>query len=46
MIRFVGRCIVLAACLWAFLFRWEAFDIVYGWNFFAKFTPFHVLWGI
>ena len=46
MSRFIGRCFVLAACLWVFLFRREAFDILYGWNFFRRFTPFHLLWGI
>ena len=46
MIRFVGRCAILAVCLWAFIFHRDAFDIVQGWNFFRGFSPFHLLWGI
>jgi hypothetical protein len=46
MARFIGRCIILALCLWAYFFRRDAFAILHGWNFFRAFSPFHLLWGI
>ena len=46
MARFAGRCAILALCIWAYIFRRDAFDIVHGWNFFRSFSPFHLLWGI
>lgn len=46
MARFAGRCAILALCIWAYIFRRDAFDIVHGWNFFRSFSAFHLLWGI
>ena len=46
MARFVGRCVILASCLWVFVFHREMFSIVQGMNFFRGFSPFHLLWVI
>ena len=44
--RLVGRCFVLAFCIFIFFYRPEEFKILETKNFFQKFSVFHILWGI
>ena len=43
-IKLILRIIVLIASLVVFFVAPEQFDIVNGWNFFKKFSVFHLLW--
>ncbi len=44
--RFIVRCIVFAACVVLFFLAPEQFDVLNGFNFFKKFSVFHILWGV
>ena len=43
-IKLILRIIVLLASVVVFFVAPEQFDIVNGWNFFKKFSVFHLLW--
>ena len=43
-IRLILRIIILIASIVLFVIAPEQFDIVNGWNFFAEFSIFHLLW--
>ena len=45
-IRFIGRIIVLVIATLLFFFKRDEFDVLEGFNFFRKFSLFHLLWGI
>ena len=38
------RCIVLAACILIVIFDPQQTEILQGWNFFRRLSPFHLLW--
>lgn len=44
--RLVGRCIVLLAAVWLWIFRRDTFHILEGFNFFKKFSVLHLLWAL
>ena len=44
--RLVGRCIVLVIAALLLFFDREQFYVMNGWNFFHKFSLFHILWFI
>ena len=44
--RLFGRCILFLLAVFWFFYDREAFDVLSGWNFFEKFSPLHILWGI
>lgn len=44
--RLVGRCVVLFLVALMFVFKREEFNIIKGMNFFERFSPLHLLWGI
>ena len=44
--RFIARCVILPACALMLLLRPEEFEILHGWNFFRRFSVFHLLWGL
>jgi len=46
MLRLVGRCFVLLACVLVWLLRPETYDILYGMAFFERVSVLHLLWGI
>ena len=43
-IQLVIRCVILAACILVVIFDPQQMEILEGWNFFRKFSPFHLLW--
>lgn len=45
-IKLVARIVILIASIILFFVTPEQFDIVEGWNFFNKFSVFHILWII
>ena len=45
-LRFWGRCIIVAIMLMVYIYKRDAFNIAKGWNFFERFSPLHLLWGI
>ena len=45
-IRFIGRCVVLLISVLLFIFRKDQFEVLDGWNFFKKFSIFHLLWAV
>ena len=44
--KLVFRCIVFVICVLVYLFRPEEFRILYGMNFFSRFSWMHILWLI
>ena len=44
--RLVGRCVVLFLVALMFVFKREEFNIIKDMNFFERFSPLHLLWGI
>ena len=44
--RLISRCVIFVACLAMCLFVPQVFDILEGNQFFAKFSPLHILWLI
>lgn len=42
--QLVIRCIVLAACILIVIFDPQQTEILQGWNFFRRLSPFHLLW--
>ena len=44
--RLIGRCIVFVLCALALVLCPGVFSILDGMNFFARFSPLHLLWGI
>lgn len=44
--RLVSRCVILLLCVILFFFCPQQFDILYGINFFRRFSLFHILWVI
>ena len=45
-LRLVARIIIFIACVLIYFFEKDCFDVVYGLNFFKRFSVFHILWGI
>jgi len=45
-LRFIARCIILILCVLILIFDSQQLDILNGLNFFKKFSPLHLLWGI
>ncbi len=45
-LRLFGRCIVLIITLLLLIFKKEEFEIIKEFNFFARFSVLHILWGI
>ena len=45
-LRLIGRCLILCICALLYFLRPQSFEILDGMNFFKKFSPFHLLWGI
>ena len=45
-LRLVGRCVVLFIVALMYIFKSEEFNIIKGMNFFERFSPLHLLWGI
>ena len=45
-IRLVLRVIILISSILIIIFDKEQTKILSGWNFFSKFSPFHILWGV
>lgn len=46
MLRFVGRCVVLAVCVWLCIAYPQQLDVLQGWAFFQKPSLLHLLWLI
>jgi len=46
MLRLVGRCLVLALCVWLNFQRPDSFDVLQGFGFFHQISWMHVLWLI
>ena len=46
MLRLIGRCIVFALCTALLIKKPEEYDILQGMNFFAGFSPLHLLWAV
>lgn len=44
--RLWGRCIVLLVCIYLFIAFPQSFSVLQGFNFFARFSIFHILWLI
>lgn len=44
--RLVGRCIVFVLCAFLWFLRPDEFEILWSMNFFQKFSPLHILWGL
>ena len=44
--RLVGRCIVFVLCAFLWFQRPDEFEILWSMNFFQKFSPLHLLWGL
>lgn len=44
--KLIARIIILISSIVLFFTHNEQFDIVEGWNFFKKFSIFHILWGV
>ena len=44
--RLVGRCIILLLCVYLCFTHPDLFSVLDGMNFFAGFSPLHLLWGI
>ncbi len=42
--QLVIRCLVLVICVLLLIFKPEQAEILHGWNFFRRFSPFHLLW--
>ena len=42
--QLVIRCVILAACILVVIFDPQQMEILEGWNFFRKLSPFHLLW--
>lgn len=42
--RFIFRCGVLILSILLYIFCPSQFDIMYGWNFFRRFSVFHIFW--
>ena len=45
-LRFLGRCLTLAACVVLYFLYPKSFDVLDGFHFFRKFSPLHILWAI
>lgn len=45
-LRLAGRIIVLLAAVLLYVFDRNSFNVASGWNFFSRFSPLHLLWGI
>lgn len=45
-LRLAGRIIVLLAAVLLYVFDRNSFNVADGWNFFSRFSPLHLLWGI
>ncbi len=43
-LQLVIRCIVLAVCILIVIFDPQQTEILHGWNFFRRLSPFHLLW--
>lgn len=46
MLRFVGRCVVLAVCVWLCIAYPQQLNVLQGWAFFQKPSLLHLLWLI
>ena len=46
MIRLVLRCVVFSLCILLFIFHPVEFGILKKWNFFSRFSVFHLLWAV
>ena len=44
--KLIARITILLASIILYFYAPEQFDVVEGWNFFKKFSIFHVLWGL
>ena len=44
--RLVVRCVILVACVVLFFLAPEEFNVLNGFNFFKKFSVFHILWAV
>ncbi len=44
--RLVGRCVVLAICVWAMFFKPNWFGVIGDGDFLTQFSPLHILWVI
>lgn len=44
--RLVGRCVVFFLCVFLWVLHPDEFEILRGMNFFRKFSPLHILWGL
>lgn len=44
--RLAGRCIVLILTILMAIYERKEFEIIKGYNFFDRFSVFHILWGI
>lgn len=44
--RLAGRCLILALCAMLSVFHRDSFSVLEGMNFFAGFSPLHLLWCI
>lgn len=42
--RLIGRVLAALAVVYLYLRRREAFDVLRGWDFFARLSPLHALW--
>ena len=45
-LRLGGRCLIFLIAALMYAFCREEFELVKGMNFFKKFSPLHILWGI
>ena len=46
MTRLVGRCLVLAVCVWLNFDQPDCFEVLHGFGFFKRFSWLHLLWLI
>ena len=45
-IRLAGRCLLFCMCVCLWIWRPEAFDVLFGMNFFKRLSPLHFMWVI
>ena len=46
MMRLVLRCLIFSLCILLFVFHPVEFEILKKWNFFSRFSVFHLLWAV
>lgn len=45
-LKLAGRCMLFCMCVCLWIYSPAEFDVLWGMNFFDRFSPLHVMWGI